>query len=60
MAQILGDIPYHTQLHQYRTEKLRKITRYRIELENLLDKLNREYSKPCFTTKVIEKARSPI
>jgi hypothetical protein len=42
-----------------RTEKLRKLTRFRIEIERIFEKLAIEYRKPCFTTMIIERARTP-
>lgn len=50
----------HTQLHQIRSAKLRKLTRFRIEIEGILEKLSKEYLRPCFTTLTVEKAKAPI
>jgi len=49
----------YTQIHQVRLEKLRKLTSFRIEIERLLEYLANEYRKPCFTTMVIERVRTP-
>lgn len=59
LAIILGNIPHYTQLHQLRNEKLRKLSAYRIDLERLMEQLANEYRKPCFTTVVIERPRTP-
>jgi hypothetical protein len=46
-------------LHQARLEKLRKLTSFRIEIERLMEYLANEYRKPCFTTLVVERVRTP-
>lgn len=59
LAIILGEIPVYTMIHQVRLEKLRKLTSFRIEIERLFEYLANEYRKPCFTTMVIERVRTP-
>jgi len=59
LALILGEIPHYTMIHQLRSDKLRKLTALRIELERLLEYLANEYRKPCFTTLMIERPRTP-
>lgn len=37
LAIILGEIPTYTMLYQLRSEKLLKLTRFRIEIERLME-----------------------
>lgn len=46
-------------MHQLRSEKLRKLTSFRIEIERTFEYLANEYRKPCFTTLVVGRPRTP-
>ena len=35
------------------------MTRFRVEIERILEYLANEYRKPCFTTMVVERVKTP-
>lgn len=37
LAVLLGEIPHYTQLHMLRSEKLRGLTAFRVELERVME-----------------------